>query len=98
MSAALCQLAEAAEIVRRCEAIVRRELGLGSVRAIDAGTRFADHLKADSLHMVSITMAVEEEFGIAVSDDEAAIIESFGDMVAAVGRLIKEGKNNERDY
>ena len=37
--------------------------------------------------MVSITMAAEEEFGVAISDDAAAQCMTVADMVAVVAGL-----------
>ena len=42
---------------------------------------FRDDLKADSLDLVELIMAFEEEFGGEISDDEAQAIKSVGDAV-----------------
>lgn len=41
-------------------------------------------LKADSLDMVQILIAVEEEFDIEVPDEDAQQIQNFGEFVAYV--------------
>lgn len=41
-------------------------------------------LGADSLDAVELVMAIEEEFDIEVTDDEAEELESVGDIIAHV--------------
>ena len=42
---------------------------------------FTDDLGADSLDIVELVMAFEEEFGIEIPDDAAETIQTFGDAV-----------------
>jgi len=42
---------------------------------------FIDDLGADSLDIVELVMALEEEFGISIPDEEAENIKSVGDAV-----------------
>lgn len=83
-------IAERHALSERCARIVRRDLCLGAIRQIDADTRFLEDLNADSLHMVTITVSAEEEFGVMIADDDAAAIETFGGMVDLVARLMRE--------
>ncbi|MBI1620065.1 acyl carrier protein [Aquamicrobium zhengzhouense] len=50
--------------------------------------RFLKDLGADSLDMVELVMATEEEFGIEISDDQWATVKTFGDAVDLVERLL----------
>ncbi|MBP7962746.1 MAG: acyl carrier protein [Caldilineaceae bacterium] len=43
---------------------------------------FRDDLKADSLDLVELIMAFEEEFGGEISDEKAQELETVGDVVA----------------
>jgi len=43
--------------------------------------KFREDLKADSLDLVELIMAIEEEFGGEVSDEEAQKIVTVGDAV-----------------
>jgi acyl carrier protein len=43
--------------------------------------RFREELKADSLDLVELIMAFEEEFGGTISDDQAQKIATVGDAV-----------------
>lgn len=47
---------------------------------------FIDDLGADSLDIVELVMALEEEFGISIPDEEAENIKSVGDAVAYIER------------
>lgn len=93
----LCAVAASASLRLRCKVIVRECLDLGSVRTIEDGTRFAADLQADSIDMVSIAVAVEEEFGVCVPDDVAAGISTFGAMVAAVEALMSNQGDSENE-
>jgi acyl carrier protein len=48
---------------------------------ITPGARFREDLKADSLDLVELIMAFEEEFGGNISDEDAQKIQSVGDAV-----------------
>lgn len=44
-------------------------------------TSFVDDLDADSLDIVELIMALEEEFGIEISDEDAEKITTVGEVV-----------------
>ncbi len=44
-------------------------------------TSFADDLNADSLDIFQIIMAIEEEFEIEISNEDAEKVSSIGDVV-----------------
>ena len=48
---------------------------------ITEGTRFKDDLDADSLDLYELVMELEDRYGIRVSEEEAAEIETVGDAV-----------------
>lgn len=49
---------------------------------ISMDTSFADDLNADSVDIVDLSMALEEEFGIEeLGEDEASSISTVGDLV-----------------
>jgi acyl carrier protein len=52
--------------------------------AISEGTRFRDDLDADSLDLYELVMELEDTYGVKVSEEEAARIETVGDAVAFV--------------
>ena len=45
---------------------------------------FIDDLGADSLDIVELVMALEEQFGVSIPDEEAERIKSVGDAVAYI--------------
>ncbi len=45
-------------------------------------------LKADSLDIVQALAAVEDEYDIEISDEEAQKFQNFGDFVACVEKLV----------
>jgi acyl carrier protein len=55
---------------------------------IEDSTRFRDDLDADSLDLYELVMELEDTYGIKVSEEEAARIETVGDAVDyVIGRL-----------
>ena len=52
--------------------------------SITMETSFSEDLNADSLDIVELIMALEEEFGITVEDEEAENITTVGDIVEAI--------------
>ncbi|MDY3080441.1 MAG: acyl carrier protein [Oscillospiraceae bacterium] len=48
---------------------------------INEETNIVDDLGADSLDVVELIMSVEDEFGLAISDEEAAELTTVGKIV-----------------
>jgi len=51
---------------------------------INEEASFIDDLGADSLDIVELVMALEEEFGISIPDEEAENIKTVGDAVTYI--------------
>lgn len=51
------------------------------IEKIDEGTRFKEDLDADSLDLYELVMELEDTYGIAMSEEEAAKIETVGAAV-----------------
>jgi acyl carrier protein len=51
---------------------------------ISERTRFKEDLDADSLDLYELVMELEDRYGISVSEEQAAKIETVGDAVAFV--------------
>lgn len=83
------------DILDRVRKVVCEHLGVDPNQVVpevrfepgDAGT--AD-LGADSLDIVELTMAWEDEFKIEILDEDANNVATFADAVELVGRLVKE--------
>ena len=72
------------DLFERIKAIIVRELGVDADRVtIDA--RFKEDLEADSLDLVELIMAFEDEFGGEISDDEAQKIKTVRQAVDYLG-------------
>lgn len=65
------------EIVRRARLVIARELVL-DMRKVSEAAEFVKDLGADSLDMVALPRAIEEEFGILLSDEEVAFAQTVG--------------------
>ena len=52
--------------------------------SISESTRFGEDLEADSLDLYELVMELEDTYGIAVSEEEAARIKTVGDAVEHV--------------
>ena len=70
----------------KVKAIIANELGIDEGK-ITMDSRLAEDLGADSLDAVELIMALEDEFGVEVNDDDAQGIKTVGDIVALVEKL-----------
>lgn len=64
----------------RLRKIIVEQLGVEESQ-VTMEASFRDDLKADSLDLVELIMAMEEEFGGEVSDEDAQKISTVGDAV-----------------
>lgn len=74
------------DIFEKIKAIVADQLGVDPA-SITAETRFED-LNADSLDVVEVIMALEDEFGIAIPDEAAEQIKNIGAAVDFINAAI----------
>ncbi len=65
------------EIKSKVSDIIVELLGVDQEQVIDSA-RFREDLEADSLDLVELIMAFEEEFGTEISDDDAQKITTVG--------------------
>ncbi len=64
----------------RLRDIVVEQLGVSEAEVVPEAS-FLDDLGADSLDVVELVMAIEEEYGIEIADDDAEKLQSFQDAV-----------------
>lgn len=76
-------MANQEEITTRVTALVVDHLGVDAGE-VTAESSFIDDLGADSLDIVELVMAFEEEFGVEIPDDAAEKITKVGDAVAYI--------------
>jgi acyl carrier protein len=69
-----------ASVEERVQGIVVDLLGVDEDRVVPAA-HFRDDLEADSLDLVELIMAFEEEFGGEITDEDAQKIETVGQAV-----------------
>ena len=68
-------------IFEKIAALLAEQFGV-EADSITMDTSFADDLNADSVDIVDLSMALEEEFGIEeLGEDEASSISTVGDLV-----------------
>jgi acyl carrier protein len=65
----------------RVAEIIVEQLGV-SKDEVNPKASFIDDLGADSLDIVELVMAMEEEFDIEIPDDDAEKIQTIGDVVS----------------
>ena len=71
---------ETSPVFDKLKSIIVEQLGV-KIDEITPTAHFADDLGADSLDIVEMIMAVEEEFSIQVSDEEAESLQTVNDVV-----------------
>ena len=71
----------AADTFERVKKIIVDQLGVDAEK-VTSNARFREDLEADSLDLVELIMAFEEEFGGEISDDEAQKITTVGEAVS----------------
>lgn len=68
------------DIAERVKKIVVEHLNVDAEKVVDAAN-FIDDLGADSLDIVELVMAFEEDFNVEIPDDAAETIQTVGDAV-----------------
>ena len=67
-------------IEQRVRKIIAEQLGVNETE-IKNESSFVDDLGADSLDTVELVMALEEEFGNEIPDEQAEKLQSVGDVI-----------------
>ena len=71
------------EILERVKGIIVEQLGVAD-SAVTMEASFIDDLGADSLDIVELVMAIEEEFDIEIPDADAEKVVTVGDVVVYI--------------
>ena len=69
--------------------IIADQLGVDDVESITMETSLMKDLEADSLDAVEIMMALEDEFGITIPDEDAEKFANIGDIVKYIEESIE---------
>jgi acyl carrier protein len=75
------------DIREQVEQVVRRRLNANG-QVLLRTTRFVDDLGADSLELVSLTLALEEAFDIDLDSDVVETLETFADAIEYVEKCL----------
>ncbi|MBM4267023.1 MAG: acyl carrier protein [Deltaproteobacteria bacterium] len=73
----------ASDVEAKVKEIVCEQLGV-SEDEVAPNASFIEDLGADSLDIVELVMALEEEYDLEISDEEAEKIRTVGDVVAYI--------------
>jgi acyl carrier protein len=66
--------------------IIVEQLGVDESE-VNPEAHFINDLGADSLDTVELVMALEEEFGVEISDEDAEKIQTVGDVIKFIEKL-----------
>ena len=75
-------------VFEKVKEIVADQLGVDDLDSITPATSLRKDLEADSLDAVEIIMALEDEFSLEISDEEAENFKNIGDIC----KYIEENK------
>ncbi|MFC1509534.1 acyl carrier protein [Candidatus Omnitrophota bacterium] len=78
-------------VVEKVKAIIAEQLGVKQ-EEVNPGASFIDDLGADSLDTVELVMALEEEFGVEIPDEDAEKITTVGDAI----KYVEEKSGNKQ--
>lgn len=70
-------------VLDRVKKVVVEELGVKEEEVVETAS-FTEDLGADSLDVVEFVMALEDEFGIDIPDEEVGEIKTVGDAVSYI--------------
>jgi len=72
------------EVEAKVKKIIEEKLSVNADQ-ITNDAKFAEDLKADSLDTVELVMALEDEFGLDIPDEEAEKIKTVQDAIDYIG-------------
>ena len=75
-------------VVEKITQIIVDQLGVDK-SAVVAEAKFIDDLGADSLDIVELLMALEDQFGIEVPDEDAEGMQTVGDIIRYIEEHMK---------
>ncbi len=79
---------EEKEIMEKLIAVIKEKLGVEENKIV-ASASYVEDLGADSLALVDIAMALEDEFGMEIPDEDIEKIKTVGDTINYIKEKIK---------
>ena len=76
-------MADAKTIEERVKDVIVAQLGVDAAE-VKPESSFIDDLGADSLDTVELVMALEEEFGVEIPDEDAEKVRTVGDTISYI--------------
>ena len=83
----------ASDILERVKKVTVEELGVKEEEVVE-GASFQEDLGADSLDVVELVMAFEDEFGIDIPDEEVGEIKTVGNAVSYIDKKLNGGSKD----
>ncbi len=77
------------ELVAKIKQIILGQLSIDADKVVPEAS-FTEDLGADSLDVVELVMAFEQEFGIEISDENAGKIKTVKDVIDHIEELINK--------
>ena len=78
-----------ASVEEKVKHIIVEQLGVDA-EEVKSEASFVDDLGADSLDVVELVMALEEEFGLEISDEDAEKLATVQQAIAYIGEHAKK--------
>jgi acyl carrier protein len=75
------------DIFKRVQKVTVEELSVKEEEVVETAS-FTEDLGADSLDVVELVMAFEDEFGIDIPDEEVGEIKTVGDAVSYISKKL----------
>ncbi len=76
-------------VAEKVKKMIVEQLGVNESEVIPEA-KFIDDLGADSLDIVELVMALEDEYGIEIPDEDAEKIETVGDAIRYIEEHTKQ--------
>jgi acyl carrier protein len=75
-------------VAEKVKKMIVEQLGVSESEVVPEA-KFIDDLGADSLDIVELVMALEDEYGIEIPDEDAEKIETVGDAIKYIEEHMK---------